>query len=426
MRFLSFVSVSCLFLTACGAEPDPVNRGDGAATVPRAEQVDATALASGSETASPEDLERGRMDPSWRRYVQLDTLSPPDSVGNLEQWEEITAQALNSGRTPLPLSGDIAGPSVARLQILLDRALFSPGLVDGRWGKNTEKAVYWLQKREGLPATGRVDRQTFERLVELAGSPQQIARTHQLTADDVAGPFVEIPEDIYAKAELECLCYTSVSEKVAELFHTSPELLAQLNPGVDLDQLAAGTELEVPNVRGDYAALERLNTLAAQEGNVSPDSLLGGSSPDIAPAPTQTVARIVISDGGHYVHALDASGRILYHFPSTLGSDYAPSPTGDYRVTSVTYNPWWHYQPALLTGVPDHEEDARIPPGPNNAVGIVWMDLSKPHYGIHGTSAPETIGYATSHGCVRLTNWDAWFLSQRVSPETPVEFRNPA
>jgi lipoprotein-anchoring transpeptidase ErfK/SrfK len=137
------------------------------------------------------------------------------------------------------------------------------------------------------------------------------------------------------------------------------------------------------------------------------------------------VARIVVSDGGHFVHALDRSGRILYHFPSTLGSKYAPSPSGSYSVRGVAWNPTWHYQPDLLTGVPDHQDDAVLPKGPNNAVGVVWMDLSVEHYGIHGTSAPETIGYATSHGCVRLTNWDAAFLAARVSGGTPVEFRDP-
>ncbi|NNF57162.1 MAG: L,D-transpeptidase, partial [Rhodothermaceae bacterium] len=111
-------------------------------------------------------------------------------------------------------------------------------------------------------------------------------------------------------------------------------------------------------------------------------------------------------------------------FPTTIGASYDPSPQGDYTIISVTRNPWWHYQPSLLEDVPDDEEDARIPPGPNNAVGRVWMALSEPHYGIHGTSAPETIGYVSSAGCIRLTNWDVLFLADHVSAGTPVVFRD--
>jgi lipoprotein-anchoring transpeptidase ErfK/SrfK len=266
--------------------------------------------------------------------------------------------------------------------------------MDGRWGKNTEEAVYWLQSREGLPRTGRVDRATYERLVQLAGAPSRWVTAHRLTEDDVSGPFVEIPDDIYERAKLECMCYRSVGEKLAERFHSSRELLEKLNPGVDLDAVRAGQTLHVPAVR------------------------------DASAGSGVRVASLVISDEGHFVHALGADGRILFHFPSTLGSSYAPSPEGRFRVTSIHWDPKWHYQPDLLTGVADWKEPAMIPPGPNNAVGVVWMQLSKPHYGIHGTSAPQTIGYVTSHGCVRLTNWDARFLAEHIEPGLEVHFRD--
>lgn len=343
---------------------------------------------------SPEELERGRLNRGWRQVVQLDTVAASDTAANPESWEDISAEGVNQQPMYLPLHGDVAGPSVLRLQILLDRALFSPGIIDGRWGDNTEKALYWFQRREGIPATGRADAQTFERLIELAGRPQQLVREHRLTADDVAGPFVTLPEDIYERAEMECMCYESLTEKFSELFHATPEVLRQLNPGVELDALMEGSVIRVPYVRDSWVG---------QVGEV---------------------ARLVVSDRGSYVHALDASGRIVYHFPSTLGSSYDPSPTGEYRVVSITEDPWWHYQPSILAHVDSNEPDARIPPGPNSAVGRVWMALSKPHYGIHGTSAPETIGYTSSAGCVRLTNWDALFLSRRIEDDTPVEFRD--
>ena len=170
------------------------------------------------------------------------------------------------------------------------------------------------------------------------------------------------------------------------------DLLRALNDGIDLNAVRAGQTLNVPAVERNAA------------GNAQ-------------------IARIVVSDGGGYVQALDAANRILFHFPATLGSDYSPSPSGDYRITNVARDPTWHYQPALLEGVPDDEPDAVLPAGPNNAVGTVWMQLSKKHYGIHGTPEPSRIGHVQSHGCVRLTNWDVTRVAQWARPGTPVVFR---
>jgi lipoprotein-anchoring transpeptidase ErfK/SrfK len=358
----------------------------------------ATAFGRGSDGLSVDELERGRMDMDWRRFVRRDTAisDTTHSPAADESWDEISMQSVNSGPIMLPLHGDVSGPSVLRVQVLLDRALFSPGVIDGRWGSNTEKAVYWLQEREGLTATGRVDERTWQRLQQLAGQPHHLVYEHDLTQDDVAGPFVDLPDEYYDRRDMDCQCYESLAEKLAERFHTTEALLQQLNPDVDLNTIRAGRSLKVP------AIMERRR----------------------APARPGAVVRIVISDGGRHLHALDANGRILYHFPATLGSAYSPSPTGSYRITAIAEDPTWHYQPKLLEGVDDDEPDAVLPPGPNNAVGVVWMQLSQPHYGIHGTSAPETIGYATSNGCVRLTNWDAAFLAGRVEAGTPVEFRD--
>jgi hypothetical protein len=350
------------------------------------------------EEPTPEMIAAGRTDASWRQVVQLDTLTLRDSAGSSEQWEQITPEAVNGTPMHVPLYGDVAGPSVLRLQVLLDRAVFSPGVIDGRWGANTEKALYWLQQREGLPATARLDRATFEKLVQLAGSPREIARQHQLTAEDVAGPFLDLPpltgDAIYEVAKKPCTCYESLIEKLSETFHVTPELLAKLNGETSLDSLREGDRIWVPNVR------------------------------DLAAPSPGAVAQLVVSDRGRYLHALDSAQRIVYHFPTTVGASYDPSPTGNYRVTNIKENPIWHFQPDLIEKVPDRKPDARIPAGPNNAVGVVWMALSVPHYGIHGTNAPETIGYTSSAGCVRLTNWDALFLSKRILPGVRVAFRD--
>jgi lipoprotein-anchoring transpeptidase ErfK/SrfK len=318
--------------------------------------------------------------------------SRASNTASPRRWSEITAEAVNAKPVHLPMGPGFVGPSVLHVQVLLDRALFSPGMMDGRWGKNTEHAVYWLQSREGLATTGRVDSATYARLATLAGGAPELVRPYVLTPTDVAGPFTTLPEDIYEQAKLPCSCYQSLSERLSESFHATPEVLRRLNPGVRFDTLKAGQTVQVPAVRN---AADRPGEIAALE----------------------------VSGPGSYVHALDAAGRILYHFPSTLGSSYDPSPQGDFAVARVDFDPEWHYQPKILASVPDDRPDAMIPPGPNNAVGLVWVTLSVPHYGIHGTKSPETIGYAQSAGCVRLTNWDATFLARRLRPGTPVRFR---
>ena len=320
--------------------------------------------------------------------------SPTAAAGPArERWADISVQTANSGTYALPVGRGHSGPSVLHVQVLLNRAFFSAGMLDGRWGRNTQMAVQWFQSREGLPGTGTVDSATYARLVAVAGTEPTV-RAHVLTAEDVRGPFVKIPSDIYQHARLRCSCYESLTEKLTETFASSADLLRRLNPGVVLDSAAAGDTLHVPAVR----------------------------DPNVPPA--GEVRQIVVSGTGSYLHALDADGRILYHFAATLGSSYDPSPQGDFRVTSIHPDPWWNYQPKLLAHVPDDRPNALIPPGPNSSVGKVWMSLSAPHYGIHGTKSPETIGYAQSAGCVRLTNWDAIFLSKRLTPGTPVSFRN--
>lgn len=386
LRAFGLLLAALLLLSACEIR----RAGDPAASAPATDSFSVSLTSLDDEPLDSAALEAGRLDPGWKQFVPIDTTGQ-DTTSVRERVEDITPEAVNTAPTSLPLGGKGGGPSVLRVQVLLDRARFSPGVIDGRWGKNTEKAVYWLQRREGLRATGRVDEATFERLAQLAGNPDSLVVAYRLTDADVRGPFVDIPADIYEKAKMDSLGYESLSEKLGEMFHATPELLARLNPDVNLDSLRAGTTLLVPHVMN-------------------------------APAPQGSVAEVVISDGAYYLHARDAQGRIVFHAPATLGASYDPSPSGAFEITSVTRNPWWHYQPKLLAAVPDDEPDARIPPGPNNAVGRVWIALSEPHYGIHGTSQPSTIGYVSSAGCVRLTNWDALHLAGRVQKGIPVRF----
>ncbi|HUP01098.1 MAG TPA: L,D-transpeptidase family protein [Gemmatimonadota bacterium] len=398
------ISALLALLSACGRDGEAPDEAD----------VEPARVLWSDDTLTGADIERGRLDASWREAVKLDRRfvveAALDTVAIPETWADIgvAAAVLDSapdGAEPavhLPLYGDVEGPSVLYVQILLDRARFSPGILDGKWGKNTEKAVYWMQHREGLPATGLVDSVTYARLRDLGGDPDRFFRDHVLSDEDVSGPFEPIPASVYRQARLSCLCYESLSEKLAELFHTGSEILAELNPGAVLDSLTAGETIRVPDLTGRGGAAGHAAHLAAEDRGAA--------------------AKVVVSGRGFYLHALDAGGRIVHHFPTTLGSRYDPSPAGKLEVVSVTPDPWFHYQPRLLSGVDRSAPNALLPPGPNSPVGRVWIKLSKPHYGIHGTREPATIGYETSSGCVRLTNWDALTLAGLVSGGVPVEF----
>jgi len=373
-----------------------------------------------------------RGDTSWRAAAEADRRrrrpgAPPAALPGAvvlpdsETIADISARRVNARPRRPVLGGE--GPTVLRAQILLDQAGFSPGAMDGAWGANTSKAAYWYQDVHGLSVSGFVDMATFNHLLRRAGRRPAVAR-YTVTAEDVAGPFVKLPESPYEQAELECLCYESAWEKLSERFHSTGALLARLNPGVDTTAVAAGTRLWVPNVERPSAAprpqVAHLSTQPAGERGPRAGSAPADSGRAIA---EPRVARILVSKKGSYLHALDAAGRVLMHFPSTLGSTYDPSPTGEYHVTRVAFDPEFHYNPKLYAEVPDTQPDAHLPPGPNSPVGMVWMALSKPHYGIHGTASPSTIGYADSHGCVRLTNWDARWLAEHTAEGTPVEFR---
>ena len=322
-----------------------------------------------------------------------------DSVQADATFKRISTQTVNADLTQFPRRVPNGGPAALRLQVLLDRAGFSPGIIDGMWGRNAVAAMEYFRTASATDTSGAqvdsssmIDKAAYEQLLAASGGAPAIV-SYTVTSDDVKGPFVKIPEDVYQKAKLKCLCFTSVEEKLAERFHTSLRLLKQLNPTVDLTKIASGTSLIVPNVA------------------------------DSAAPATDRVAKLVVSKAGFWTHAFDSAGRVLYHFPSTLGAGYDPSPTGDFHVTGISQNPPFHYQPTLFAEIPDNKPTARLPAGPNSPVGIVWMGLSKPHYGIHGTSSPETIGYASSHGCVRLTNWDAERLSKLVRSGMPVIFQ---
>lgn len=279
------------------------------------------------------------------------------------------------------------------IQVTLDRAGFSPGEIDAALGTNTERAVRAFQQTKGTEP-GEFD----EPLLRYA-----------ITDADAAGPFVgEIPTDMMEKSKLPALGYGSMLEMLAERFHASPKLLQRLNPIAAFD---AGEEVLVPNVEpftppATASEKERTKTAPGQTRATGKAAL-----------PPVT---ITVSDETKSLEVKNESGETIFYAPVTDGSEHDPLPVGEWKVTGVSPNPTFNYNPDLFWDAEPSHSKAKIAPGPNNPVGVVWIDLTKEHYGIHGTPEPSRIGYTQSHGCIRLTNWDAMRVASLVSSGTKV------
>lgn len=292
---------------------------------------------------------------------------------------------------------------VLSAQIMLDRAGFSPGELDGHWGHNAQKALRAFQKTAGLDPTGKLDSTTSAALEQGAKGPAWTNYT--ITEADARGAFIaEIPSDMMKKARLPAMSYTSIYEELAERFHIKPELLRKLNEGTEF---RPGQTITVPNVTP---------MRVPEKGESGKDENRGRTE-------AKSQYTIVVSKNASTLDLLDSSNRIVFHAPVTSGSQHDPLPLGDWKVTAIEFMPPFRYNPNLFWDAKSTDEKTRIQPGPNNPVGLVWIDISKEHYGIHGTPEPGKIGYTESHGCVRLTNWDALKLASMVGPGTPVLFR---
>jgi lipoprotein-anchoring transpeptidase ErfK/SrfK len=295
------------------------------------------------------------------------------------------------------------------VQVILDHLGFSPGIIDGRPGQSLTAALKGFQEANGLPITGEPDSKTLQALYpHRAWRP---TRSIKLTADMLAGPFYpNLPKGEDEQAKLPSIGYRDPMEKLGEMFHTSPDTIRALNPG---GQLTAGSVLVLPNVLPDSRNYD----------------------PSLKPEWRQTLAmlnvdanqpkaaKIIVDKSDKVLRVLDASGKLVAQFQVTTGSAHDPLPLGNWKITVVDTNPKFHYNPALFWDAKKGDTKAMLPPGPNGPVGVVWLDLTKEHYGIHGTPVPENIGRTESHGCVRLANWNAARLAQMVKAGTPVVFQ---
>jgi lipoprotein-anchoring transpeptidase ErfK/SrfK len=300
--------------------------------------------------------------------------------------------------------------TILHVQVILDKLGFAPGVLDGKGGQSLELALRGYQAASGLKPSGRIDQPTLARLSRYKAI--RPVKTLRISESDARGPFVgRLPKDSAQQAKLPTLGYANLLEKLAERFHTTPATIVALNG--PQARLAVGSTLRLPNAlpsSRDYPAdLPEKWRQTLSELNVSARQPQGD--------------RVVV-DKSEAALKVYRGEKVVAQFPATMGSEHDPLPIGRWKINGASYNPQFHYNPDLFWDVSDSKKDQLLPPGPNGPVGVIWLDLSKEHYGIHGTPAPETIGRAESHGCIRLTNWDAARLSLMVKPGTPVIFQN--
>jgi lipoprotein-anchoring transpeptidase ErfK/SrfK len=286
------------------------------------------------------------------------------------------------------------GNTVA-FQVLLDRQGFSPGQIEATANVNTRRALTAFQSARHVAVSGKPDCVTWRALNGDEAEPAVVE--YEITAEDAKGPFTaRIPVRLEEQADLPALGYRSVLESLAERFHSAPALLSSMNRG---GKFAAGQRIKVPAVTPFKADVKPERDTAAGE------------------------ITIHVSREDSALRATRADGTVVLFAPVTSGSEHDPLPVGDWKVTGVAWRPVFHYNPELFWDANPKDQKATIKAGPNNPVGLVWIDLNLPHYGLHGTPEPGRIGVTQSHGCVRLTNWDVARVAALVKPGTPVLFR---
>ncbi|QIK97149.1 L,D-transpeptidase family protein [Sphingomonas sp. HDW15A] len=313
------------------------------------------------------------------------------------------------GWVPPGTPGSPIDGTLFHAQVLMSANGFSPGVIDGKKGESFRLALRSFQESRGLAETGELDAGTRRALLEANRSSTVNVK---LTADDVGGRFVyPFPKQPEAQADLDFLGYRNMLEKLAERYHTTPDTIVALNGGDKL--IGLGQVLKLPNVvpaATDYSGVQGKGSNVMRVLNVDSNQ------------PTGDYVVVDKSDGVLKVYSGEvpgkgesAEGKLVAAFPVTMGSKQYPLPIGRWKATTYAYLPPFKYQPEILNN-PKTDKELDLPPGPNGPVGVAWLDLTKEHYGIHGTNEPQTIGRAESSGCIRMTNWDVLRLSRMMKP----------
>lgn len=360
------------------------------------------------------------------------------------QWEEVE------------LADAEARPQM-QLQVVLDQQGFTPGVIDGKEGLSTANALKGFQEANGLTVTGELDEATRQALARWSDVPA--TRVVRIPESWGQITFAPVPDEPADQAQMEQLGYETLDEKLAERFHTTIEVLQAMNPGgqpAGNQPSAAGTQGNVaegvpaypPRTRvtptpqpGSEAEAGKATTASFRPGQLIRVPNVGfgieyasGAAGDDAAwsrtlaslgvaADQPKAARVVVDKSESWLKAYDADDKLIAMFTVTTGSERDPLPLGEWGINAVAHNPPFTYNPELFWDVPNSEDKQQLPPGPNSPVGVVWIDITKEHYGIHGTPEPQNIGRTQSHGCVRLTNWDAARLAGMVDSSTQVLFQ---
>lgn len=328
-----------------------------------------------AQAPAPKKTQPGQAHRKPAPAVVVPTPFPVDAGEHIQQ--------LNADLVTPELSEGAKGTAVIRAQVMLDRAWFTVGEIDGNFGANMKKAIVAFQAARELPPTGRLDAATWQAL----GQQAPVFATYVLTEQDLAGPYVTIPkDDPEAQSQMPTLGYQNLEEALSERFHMSPALLVALNKGRPLQ---AGQSLVVTDVGRAFAT----NSKAAS---------------------------LRINKTEQMLYILGADNRVMGAMPVTIGGKEFPLPEGVLQIAARAPNPDFSYNPALLRN-PKTDKKVKLPPGPNSPVGVMWLSLSKEHLGIHGTAEPSQMSRAESSGCVRLTNWDVVRLSSIADKGINVE-----
>ena len=322
-----------------------------------------------------------------------------------------TALAANHANSPAPAPNE----QILRAQLFLDGSAFKPGAIDAGWGEFMGKALSRYEEAQGKSKTtyGKTAPAEFDLPLD-ATRAQLISYTLSPNDQKFIGP---LPKSHAAQAKLSGLPYENFLELVAEKFHARTPFLKEINPGYDWNKAKPGDSVQVPNVAAPFDLQEAIDLKASTEAAEKANTL---PTEKTKPASEQCALFVSVAQK---IMELKCGGKLIGSYPITPGSKSLPAPVGEWFVRGFSWMPTFRWDEAML----HHDERSgdfyNLPPGPNNPVGIVWMELNHKGSGIHGTEEPETIGRATSHGCIRLSNWDALDLGKKVLPDVHVSIR---